>query len=1429
MLVEAFDLFSGRNFIPHGHCYLWKPGLVFLHLASDLIIALSCFSIPLLLVYFIRQRPSFPFQGIFWLFCALIIACGITHLIAVWTLWHPTYWLSGLFKAITAGISLYTAGKMVQLIPHALALPTPALLEATNQALAQKIQQIRQTEMEPREYAQRLSLLVKHTPLAVIEWTPDFEVADWNPSAEKIFGYSRIEALGRHAVELMVPETVREQVNQVWKHLLLQQGGTRSTNENLTKNRDKIYCEWYNAPLIDSAGQVIGVASLVEDITKRKLAEEALQKALNQLEIRVEERTQELKQAIAQLETEIELRAAVEASLIEREEQYRSVVDNVKEVIFQIDAEGLWTFLNPAWREITGFAIADSIATPFLDYIHPEDRQSHLQLFQPLIEGKKEYCRHQIRYLTADGDYRWMEVLAQLTYDTDGTIIGTFGTLNDITERHKSEAALKASEDRYRAIIEDQTELICRFLPDGTLTFVNEAYARQFGKQPEELINSSFLEMIPDQEAQEVKNYLASLNQENPVGRVEHRVVMSAGEIRFTQWNDRAIFDDSGSLIEFQSVGTDITERKQAEMALASRERYLAALVEVQRRLLAFEEEGDTPYHEILSLLGTVSGASRVYVFEYHPSRPLKNECQSPDLRINQESILNLETETLSMIKGMAESEISLQDTSKNLFMSQRASWCAPDIYREIDNQTQQNLSDYDFLPRWAQLLSQGEIIAGPVAEFPESERLVLEAQGILSILILPLTVNGNFFGCIGFDNRGMSKTWHASEVDLLTSAAAAVSLWYESFFAQKALRQSEATNRALLEAIPDALLRIGQDGTYLDFIPAKNFQPLIGASEIKGKTISQVLPPEFAVKILNDVNAALKTGKVQVSEESLKLSEIERNYESRTVFYNEDEALVIVREVTERKQAEAALRQSEERLASLVAHIPGVVYRCAYDADSTIEFISDVIEEISGYPASDFLHNQVRTFSSLVAPQDVARVELVMSECLAQKQPYVLEYRIIRVDGTARWVYEKGQGVFAADGSLLWLDGVIFDITDYKKTQEELHSSEEQFRQLTENINEVFFLSSPDLSQMFYISPAYEQIWGRSRKSLYEQPISWLESVHPCDRDRVAAFLSEHLQQNGELDHQYRIMRPDGSVRWVRSRAFFVLNEWVKPQRIAGIVEDITKRKQAEAEILNALAKEKELSDLKSRFISITSHEFRTPLTTILSTTELLEYYEWTKEEEVEQLHLIQDAVKQMLQMLEDLLFMGTAEAGQLRFNPEPLEINEFCQDLVAQIQRGIGWKTNPTGIQHTLTFRCSERTILACMDKKLLRQLLSNLLLNAIKYSPSGGKIQFELFCQDEYALFQIQDWGIGIPQEDQARLFEFFHRAKNVGAIAGTGLGLAIVKTCVDLHRGQITVNSDVDVGTKFTVTLPLKNQYYTSERERTEALTQKKPDP
>lgn len=155
------SFFYSGNFIPHGHCYLWKLELVWLHILIDSLIALSYFSIPLTLIYFVRKRQDVPFKSVFILFGAFIISCGTTHIMGVWTLWHPDYWLSGTIKAVTAIVSFYTALTLIPLVPQALALPSPAQLEAANNALQNEIIERKRVERELREYKENLEQLVE--------------------------------------------------------------------------------------------------------------------------------------------------------------------------------------------------------------------------------------------------------------------------------------------------------------------------------------------------------------------------------------------------------------------------------------------------------------------------------------------------------------------------------------------------------------------------------------------------------------------------------------------------------------------------------------------------------------------------------------------------------------------------------------------------------------------------------------------------------------------------------------------------------------------------------------------------------------------------------------------------------------------------------------------------------------------------------------------------------------------------------------------------------------------------------------------------------------------------------------------------------------------------------------------------------------------
>jgi PAS domain S-box-containing protein len=272
------------------------------------------------------------------------------------------------------------------------------------------------------------------------------------------------------------------------------------------------------------------------------------------------------------------------------------------------------------------------------------------------------------------------------------------------------------------------------------------------------------------------------------------------------------------------------------------------------------------------------------------------------------------------------------------------------------------------------------------------------------------------------------------------------------------------------------------------------------------------------------------------------------------------------------------------------------------------------------------------------------------------------------------------------------------------------------------------------------------------------------------------------------------------------------VQTDILEPKDLVYVGRNITERKKIELENRQSIEKARELNNLKSQFISMTSHEFRTPLTIILTSLELLR----TLYTDSEQNHpkfktyfqMIQSSVHHMRNLLDDILILGQAEAGKLEFNPELFDLAQYCRDLIKEIGLlDFPTKSSKINKSHPLNFVCSLSSLEVWMDKKLLRQILSNLLSNAIKYSPSEIPVLFEISRQNDRVIFKIQDQGMGIPPEDQKRLFELFYRAKNARHISGTGLGLAIVQRSVELHGGQILVSSQVGVGTTFQVMIPI----------------------
>jgi len=378
------------SFIPHGHCYLWQSQLVGLHVLSDALIFIAYFSIPIILLDFVRRRKNLPYINIFLLFAAFIIACGLTHLMAIVTLWYPLYWISGTLKAITAFISVVTVAAMIPLVPEALALKTPKELEQINQALERAHQQ--------------LSFHIENTPLAVIEWNSNFQVQRWSLQAEMIFGWKVEEVIGLHPNQwnFIASEDVKRVAHVMASLLNRTQPRNSSRNCNYRKDGSIVYCDWYNSALFDESGKLISTLSLIQDVTDEIETQEALQ--ISEAKFRQLAQQKELINRIAsQIRNSLDLDIILQTAV----EQVQNLLNLDRCYLISYGSKSLLSY-QPQWK-------GDS------DLVFPEDitlSKSWEVIYEAknfsLPSWKGRYSVEQVRSLT-------MQFLQLEEHQTNGT------------------------------------------------------------------------------------------------------------------------------------------------------------------------------------------------------------------------------------------------------------------------------------------------------------------------------------------------------------------------------------------------------------------------------------------------------------------------------------------------------------------------------------------------------------------------------------------------------------------------------------------------------------------------------------------------------------------------------------------------------------------------------------------------------------------------------------------------------------------------------------------------------------------------------------------------------------------------------------------------------------------------------------------------
>jgi PAS domain S-box-containing protein len=489
-------------------------------------------------------------------------------------------------------------------------------------------------------------------------------------------------------------------------------------------------------------------------------------------------------------------------------------------------------------------------------------------------------------------------------------------------------------------------------------------------------------------------------------------------------------------------------------------------------------------------------------------------------------------------------------------------------------------------------------------------------------------------------------------------------------------------------------------------------------------------------------------------------------------------------------QEAMDALTRSEEKYRQVVENANEAIVvvqdgRIRYANPQSARFSGFTLEELYSRPFLEFVHGDDQ---KLVLDNYLKRVRGEPAESS-------YEFRIIDRSGLTRWAHINAVAM-EWEGRPATLN-FIADVTERHALQDNLG------RSLAER--EVILKTAPvgisfaSNRRHRWVNDAFAAMLGYDKKELVGQS----SLMHFDSRESWEAFGTEaySVLAAGRTYVTERLMkRRDGSRFWCE-----VTGNAVDPNDLTRgsiwINVDVTERKRAEEEVRRALEKEKELNELKSRFVAMTSHEFRTPLATILSSAELLEHYgaRLPPEEQKDLFQSVRAAVERMTKMLDNVLIIGRAEAQMLEFKPAPTDLPGFCEGLAEEMRLA-------AGAAHRLEYSYEGARQPVSIDEKLLRHVLVNLISNAIKYSPQGGPVEFRVRLRNGEATFEVADRGIGIPPEDQPRLFETFHRARNVGNIAGTGLGLAIVRKSLDLHGGTIRFESAPGRGTRFHVAIP-----------------------
>jgi|GEM_PF-1373062 len=1016
------------------------------------------------------------------------------------------------------------------------------------------------------------------------------------------------------------------------------------------------------------------------------------------------------------------------------EERYRLITENSFDMIWLADlATGKFTYVSPASRRVRGVAPEELVGRPITAYLTDEAKLRMATDFPARLaafNAGNQQARHatdELELTAQDGTARQIEVSTTIMPDAAGLATTLLGVTRDISERKRSEAALRESEERYRLIAENTSDTIWLYdLATGKFTYVSPAAERLFGYSPETLHGLDLVQLLSPASATVAVRTLRE--------RIE---ALAAGDDRARHSTSHYEFvRRDGATIVCEVVTSILCEsRRGRAVTLLGVTRDISERVETERQLL----ESEARYRQLFE-----QNPAPMFIYARGTLRLLA---------VNEAFILHY---------GYArEAALALRLT--DLY--------PPEEKRQIE-ELARTLHGHAYAGEWHHILANGTRIT-----------IVVYSHDI------------EFAGA-------------AARIAVVTDIS-------ERKRAESALRESEARFRAIAEASSDVIWLYDFDtDRYIYVSPAVEAFLGLTPEEVCACRLFDFLTPESQVTVRRQVEAQVSAFSLGDPHARTRIYEADfRRKDGETVHAEVAASLMadgtgraismagMTRDITQRKRMEAALRESEHTLSAVFDNASlGIAYM---GHDGRIRRANSGLCQMLGYTEDELRAIDNRT---LCPAEDFERQQGLIVEVGNGRRPgFEIETRYQRRDGTLFWAQLGVSAVRSDAGDMDGLVVVVDDITERRNAREaleqisaelerrvaertvELASRNREIEGLLGSIPDVVLLCGHGGAIVFSHLPQPE-----SRPMFLASGEAWTED--PFVREIVGTMQTAVRGDTTTLVREFD-RKTNDHVCSVEARATLIAED-----QVLILLRDITARRRAEGEVLANLERERQLSELKSQFISVASHEFRTPLAAAAGTLELLKHHgeRLADEKRAELMTRIERSLGRLTAIMNDVLTISRIDAGRVAVKPTALGLCRFVQDVVHDIEAG-------DRQQHRFSFESTGGPDLVSTDINLLHHILSNLLSNAVRYSPAGTTVRVALRHEERAFVLTVADEGIGVPEAERKRIFEPFVRGSNVGQIGGTGLGLNIVRRYVELLGGTVELLS-CERGATFQITVP-----------------------